>query len=86
MTMNIRTGVKRNEIPAPFKNTAHVPKRSILFDFLESGDEAWEIIPDMENGYSLYSSFRMSIQTEPTLLKNCWAVWRSGKIFIVRVR
>lgn len=63
-----------------------VAKRGILLDFLASCDEAWEIIPENENGYSLYSSLRMSIQTEPTLLKNCCAVWRSGKIFLVRVR
>ena len=84
--MEIRKGLSKRDVPDVATQSVKVAKRGILLDFLESCDEAWEIIPENENGQSLYNAFRSSIQNEPTLRYNCFAIKRGDRIFLVRAR
>ena len=83
--MKIRTGLKKSDIPPALRRGGRTYKRrETILDFLASCDEAWELVPDGEIVQSLYSSFVASVRTDKTFIRNCYAVRRGDRIFLVR--
>jgi ribosomal protein L36 len=83
--MKIRTGLKKSDIPPENRRGGrNNSRRNTILDFLESCDEAWEIVPEDEIVQSLYSAFVASVRTDKTFIRNCYAVRRGDRIFLVR--
>lgn len=83
--MKIRTGLKKTDVPPEKRRSGRAnSRRETILDFLASCDEAWEIVPEDEIVQSLYSAFVASIRTDKTFIRNCYAVRRGDRIFLVR--
>ena len=75
---------RKSDIPAEVITHERTPRRFLIQEFIQSADEAWELIPEGETINQLYGAYKSAVLRNPMFRRKCDVLWRNERVFLVR--